>query len=103
MASIKVDADGIPYWDQPVTTHWDYTVDWTARMLSVSDAVVSAVWSVGTAGLAVTSVMHTSSGVHMGWCQPSAGVLGASFYLTSKIFTAFGRVERAKIKVNVVA
>ena len=96
MGCVKVDADGVPYWEQPAGTHWDYTVDWTARMLSVADAV-------GTPGLAVTSVLHTSSGVHIGWCAPSAGVVGSTFYLTSKIFTSFGRVERAKIKVNVVA
>lgn len=101
MASIKVDADGVPYWDQPVGSHWDYTVDWTARVNNVADTVVSAVWSVITAGIAVTSGTHTASGVHIGWVQPSAGNAGSSYYLSSKIFTGDGRVERTRIKVTV--
>ena len=77
MASIKVDADGVPYWEQPVGSHWDYTVDWTARVNNVADTVVSAVWSVITAGI------------------------GVSYYMSSKIFTGDGRVERTRIKVTV--
>lgn len=102
MGSIKVDSDGVPYWEQPIGTHWDYTVNWETRMRSVSDTVVSAVWSVITSGIAFSSATHNASGVHTMWCQPSAVNAGSTYYFTSKIFTTFGRVERARIKVDVV-
>ena len=101
MPCLKIDANGVPYWEQPVGTHWDYTVDWTRRMRSVSDTVTSSVWSAVTSGLAFTSATHTTSGVHTGWCNPSAGHAGTAYYMTSKVFTAFGRVERARIRVDV--
>lgn len=101
MATLKIDADGVPYWDQPDATHWDYTVDWTSRMAAVNDTVVSAVWSATGTGLAPTSTTFSASGVHTMWVSPSAGNANASYYFSSKIFTNFGRVERARIKVNV--
>lgn len=101
MACIKVDADGVPYWEQPTDTHWDYSVDWQARIRAVSDTVVSAVWSALTSGIAVTSNVFTASGMHTGWVSPSAGNAGNSYYLVSKIFTDFGRTERQRLKITV--
>ena len=101
MTTIKVDGDGVPYWDQPLGTHWDYTVDWTTHMRAVSDTVVSAVWSALTSGIAITSNTFNASGVHTGWVSPSAVNAGSTYYFSSKIFTNDGRVERDRFKVVV--
>ena len=101
MPTIRIDADGIPYWVQPIATHWDYSVDWQARIRATGDSVTSALWSSLTSGLAVTSSTYTASGMHTGWVSPSAGNAGSSYYFSSKIFTSFGRIERARIKVTV--
>lgn len=102
MPTIKIDADGVPYWDQPVGSRWDYSVDWTNQMRATEDAVASSVWSAITSGLAVASNAHTASGVHTMWLAPSEGNAGASYYFRSKVFTTKERIEVARIKVNVV-
>ena len=101
MPSIKVDADGVPYWEQPIATKWDYSVDWRTRLNGTSDTVTSSNFSAITSGLAISSAAHTVSGLHTVWVSPSAGNAGNSYYLVSKIFTAAGRTERACIKVTV--
>ncbi len=101
MARVKVDSNGVPYWDQLIGTHWDYSVDYQAYVSSIDDTLVSAVWSVQTSGLAITSTTYTASGIHMGWVSPSAANVGSSYVLVSKVFTNGGRIERTKIKVNV--
>lgn len=101
MPIIKVDADGVPFWEQPVATKWDYTVDWRARLNATGDQVVSAAFSALTSGLGVTSVSFTASGLHTAWVSPSAGNATNNYYFASKVFTTFGRIERARIKVSV--
>ena len=100
MATVKVDSDGFPYWDQLQDTRLDYTVDWTSWM-TAGDTVVSARWSSSPLGLQVTSGAYSSAGQHTGWVSPSAGNAGQDYVLVSKIFTQETRENKQKLKIKV--
>ncbi len=100
MATVKVDSDGIPYWDQIQDTRLDYTIDWTSWM-NAGDQVVSARWSSSPLGLAVTSGSYSSAGMHTGWVSPSAGNAGSEYLLVSKIFTEDTRENKVKVRIKV--
>lgn len=102
MPTINVDSDGTPFWEQPVATKWDYNVDWRTRLNANNDSVASSDFSAVTSGLLMTSTVHTASGLHTGWVAPSTGNAGKTYYFVSKIFTDAGRIERTRIKVNVL-
>jgi len=100
MATVTIDADGVPFWDQIADTRLDYTVDWTLWMAS-GDTVTSARWSATPTGLALTSGSHSSAGVHTGWVSPSAGNANSEYLLVSKIFTNDTRENKQKIRIKV--
>jgi len=100
MATIKVDSDGIPYFDQYIDTHWDYAVNWSTTMESVSDTIASSVWSAMPTGLALSSATNAGN-LRAIWVTPSAGNSGTSYVLVSKIFTIGGRVQRLPIRIKV--
>lgn len=101
MATVKVDSEGVPYWDQIQDTRLDYTVDW-GNWLPSGDTVVSSHWSVTPTGLSVTSGAHTASGLHTGWISPSAGNTGVDYLLVSKIFTSDTRENKQKLRIKVL-
>lgn len=100
MATVKVDSDGVPFWEQIQDTRLDYTIDWTSWMNS-GDTVVSARWSSSPLGLAVTSGAFSSAGMHTGWVAPSAGNAGSEYLLVSKIFTQETRENKVKVRIKV--
>jgi len=100
MATVNVDADGIPFWSQIADTRLDYSVDWTAWMAS-GDSVVSARWSSSPVGLSVTSGSHSSAGVHTCWVSPSALNQSVDYLLVSKIFTNDTRENKQKVRIKV--
>ena len=100
MARIKVDSDGLPYFDQYTETHWDYTVDWSATMDSVDDTIASSTWSATPTGLTLSSAVDAGARRSI-WVAPSANNAGTNYVLVSKIFTAGGRVQRLPIRIKV--
>ncbi len=103
MAVVKVDSNGVPFWEQRNSSHLDYTLDWRVYLTALTDTVASAVWSTVTSGLTLSSASFTTSGVHTVWVTPSAGNVGNAYILRSKIFTAEGRIDPLDIKIVVVA
>ena len=103
MATLKVDSDGVVYWDQPLGSRWDYTVNWSAWVAAASagNTVTSATWSSDTSGATVTSGAVTSAGRHTGWFQPSAGHAGQTLTFFSKIFAANTTQSRQRLRVKV--
>jgi len=102
MAIVRVDTDGVQYFDITPGEHLDYTAEHTDFLSNITDYIVSAVWSVETSGLAFTSVSFTST-QHVGWVSPSAGNATTNYNFISKIFTAGGRIKRVKARLKVGA
>ncbi len=100
MASVNIDSDGVPFWEQIAGTRLDYTVDWTSWM-PTGDIVTSALWSSSPAGLSVTSGTHSSAGVHTAWVTPSTGNANTDYVLKSKIFSDASRQNKQKIRIKV--
>lgn len=100
MATIKVDADGIPYWEPYVDTHLDYTANWSSWVAEVSDTVASATWSASPSGMTLVSATRTGARATI-WSDLSAGNANITYTLVSKVFTVGGRSDKLKFKLKV--
>jgi len=100
MSTIKVDSDGVQFFDILTGEHLDYTAKHADSLDPLGDTISSAEFSSTDTGLAFTSVTKTTSTV-VGWVTPSAGNTNTTYNFTSKVFTAGGRVDKLPFKIKV--
>jgi len=100
MSSIKVDSDGVPYWNVLPGTRFAPTVEWSAFLAEVSDTIASAVWSVTPSALSISSSKVNGTKTVI-WVEPSVGNANTSYTLTSKIFTPAPNSRRWKQKLRI--
>lgn len=97
--TVKVDSDGVPYWDMLPGTRLDFTVNWSTFLSSVSDTIASTFWSATPSGLTISSATTSGSKATI-WAQPSIGNANTNYVLTSKIFTPTPNNRREKQKLR---
>lgn len=100
MPTIKVDSDGIAYWDIYLNTRLDYTANWNDWLSDVGDTIASSVWSVDVSGLTISSATVSGSKASV-WVITSAGNAGTNYLLVSKIFTLGDRQEKMPFRIKV--
>jgi len=59
MPTVKIDIDGVPYWEQQYGEKKSYSIDWTDWLAEISAAIASVTWTVPS-GLDGTSQTSTT-------------------------------------------
>jgi len=102
--TLRIDRDGLPYWNQFEGTSLVYGFNWAYRMAAIAPlpTILTAQISTDTESMSYGPSVFAYN-IHAFYVTPSAGNVDEDVVFTSKVFLSDGQVDKARIKVKVKA